>query len=279
MRDKTNRKPKQSANQHPQKPAPKMPPVPAKAQNAEKHDAVISTSANQKRGDKERKNMDKRWITDSIIAGATVGILVVGIFQWCAIRGQWKEMQSSSKDTHELATAAVASNRAWIAPQQMVLGSSVESGLPLKYQIRIVNPGKEPALGVVWNIKTFGVPYVSESETANSVQMGPNGTCVGLEPGPKDGMVLYPAGPTNFWLPLSIPNTPENLILIEDVKRRVKSLFIDGCFVYMATDGKHTSAFRYFLRDIPGQSFVTDKNRNQVAAWNFNAALNGNAAN
>jgi hypothetical protein len=216
--------------------------------------------------------MEKVRTTDMIIAFATVVIALTAIVQGY-------EMVSSSKDTHDLAAATVASNRAWVAPQQIILGSAIESGPPLKYQIRIVNPGKEPALGVAWNVKPFGVPYISEGDGTNNFKLGQNASCAGLEPGEVDGTVVYPTGPANFWLPLSVLSTPENVQLIDEVKKKTKSLVIEGCFVYRTGGGKHTSAFRFFLRDIPDNpSFITGKDGNSIPAWNFNIDLTGNTA-
>jgi hypothetical protein len=92
-------------------------------------------------------------------------------------------------------------------------------------------------------------------------------------------VVLYPFGSGNFWLPLAIPDTPENRSLITDVSQKNKSLLIEGCFAYITETKKHTSAFRFLLRDVPGTSFIANKSGEMVPAWNFNVALSGNDAN
>jgi len=189
----------------------------------------------------------------------------------------WWEIHSGSEDTHKLAEATVASSRAWVAPQQMLLTSSVEAGLPIKYQVRLFNPGKEPALCIVWALKTYGVSYIADGD-GGKAEEGKNEMCANLNPTPERGTVLYPNGPMNFWLPLDIPDTSDNRALLESVQKRQKSLVIDGCFAYVTATQKHTSAFRFFLRDVAGPSFVADKQGNQVPAWNFNLALDGNAA-
>ncbi len=194
----------------------------------------------------------------------------------------WWEIHSGSVDTHNLADAAVASSRAWVAPEQMILDSPVESGLPIRYAVRMVNPGKEPAIGVVWKLRPFGVPYIqnSQPDANDDYQFGPNTTCVGLQPGSVDGVVLYPAGPTADWLPLDIPDTGENRQLVGEVLRKTKSLVIEGCFAYKTGGERHTSSFRFLLRDLPDKpSFVADQNGKQVPAWSFNTELAGNSAN
>jgi hypothetical protein len=188
------------------------------------------------------------------------------------------EVVTGGNDTHTLAVAAIAANRAWLAPDIMNLMSALEAGLPVKYSIHIINTGKEPALGMVWNVKPIGVPYIDPTNP-NTIEMERNVTCDGLEPRPYDGMVLYPVGGTNFWVPLYVPDTTDNQQLIREVLNKTKSLVIDGCFAYRTGGGKHTSAFRFFLRDVSGKSFVADKNGNMVPAWKFNVTLTGNEAN
>jgi hypothetical protein len=212
-----------------------------------------------------------QWAKTAVFMSALAAIFVCG---------QWWEMHAGGVDTHNLASAAVAGSRAWVAPEQMTLGSAVESGLPLKYQVRIVNPGREPALGLVWNVTPTGVPYIPEGAASNSIKFKPNFTCSSLEPSATDGMVLYPSGPTNYWVPLDLPNTAENRQLLDDVMKKAKSLVVDGCFAYRTGGEKHTSAFRFFLRDVSNRSsLVTHKDGNSVPAWNFNATLSGNDAN
>jgi hypothetical protein len=61
--------------------------------------------------------MDKPKWTDGVMAAATVGILIAGIFQWCAMSGQLKEMRSGSADTRKLADSTLAASRAWVVVQ------------------------------------------------------------------------------------------------------------------------------------------------------------------
>ena len=232
---------------------------------------------------KESKNMN--WLqafwqtikspesTNLIMAVATAIIAFYTVFTFRVVKG-------GSVDTRNVAEAALAANRAWVAPDMMILGSPVESGLPLKYQIHIVNVGREPALSVTWKTAPQGVAYIAEGADANSVISARNDTCVGLEPGPLDGTVLYPTQRGNFWIPLTIPDTPHYNALIQRVVNRQQSLLISGCIAYRTTDGKaRTSSFQFFLRDIPGPSFAMGKDGQSSARWNFNVAVDGNSAN
>jgi hypothetical protein len=204
--------------------------------------------------------------TDWIVAIATIVIAICAGAQYF--------------DTHTLAEAALVANRAWVDPEQIVLASSLESEspLPLKYEIRIVNPGKKPALGVVWSVEPTGEPYIPQS--AATLQMPSNTSCNNLHPSSSEGVVLYPAGGANYWVPRDIPSTSANQQLISAVLSRKESLVISGCFAYMTDGETHTSAFRYFLRDIPGKpSFAISKEGKAIPNWNFNVSLNGNTAN
>ncbi|MGA8939212.1 MAG: hypothetical protein WB439_08610 [Acidobacteriaceae bacterium] len=212
-------------------------------------------------------------------ADATVWLTRVTILLAAIAVFNLYEVIEDGTDTRKLADSAVTANRAWIAPEQMILDSPVESGLPLKYQIRIVNPGKEPALDGVWNVKSFGAPYIREGRGPDPTRFGHNSTCEGLHPNKNGGMTVYPSGATNFWIPLSVEDTPDNRILIAAVQNRSQSLVLEGCFAYLTDGAAHTSAFRFFLRDIPGPSFATNKEGTQVEAWNFNATFDGNDAN
>jgi hypothetical protein len=214
----------------------------------------------------------KTVVTDWIMVAATVVIA-------CFAHLQYREMHEGGMDTHKLAEAALVANRAWVHPGVMVLDSSVECGLPLKYQIRIINTGKEPALGVEDKLEATGAPYISDGQAETATAgIVPNETCLGLAPNRSAGMVIYPA--TEYTLPLDIPNTAANLKLINAVLNRNESLVISGCFAYITDGETHTSAFRYFLRDTPGKrSFAISKDGKVVRNWNFNASLNGNNAN
>jgi hypothetical protein len=192
------------------------------------------------------------------------------------------EVIEGGTDTHKLALAALAANRAWLAPNYMYLDSPLENGLPVQYVVKVVNVGREPALGVVWKTTETGVPYIPDSGNHISIQMNRNSTCDGLEPKPPDGMVVYPAGANdlvNDLVPLDIQDSPDNRKLIQDALNRTKSIIIDGCFAYRTGGGKHTSSFRFLLRDKPGQpSSVLNKDGHPVPNWRFNALPSGNEA-
>lgn len=224
----------------------------------------------------------RKWDSAYWTAFATVIMAIFTVVLARVSYLQWRELHKQGYDTEKLAIAAVATSRAWIAPEQMTLGSPVESGLPLRYAVRVMNDGKEPALGVVWQVRAFGVPYIREDNKPGGSGMGLNRTCTDLKTQPENGLVIYPSaeGVPNYWIPMSIPDTAQNRLLLEDVRTKAESLVIEGCFAYHAASQAHTSSFRFFLRDIPSSpSFIAGKDGKPAAAWGFNAVLTGNEAN
>jgi hypothetical protein len=255
------------------KPQPKPPPIPP-VENA-RDGAVVVTPISSDHGEHGKwQNMEKTRTTDKVIAVATVVIAFAAIVQGY-------ELVIGSRDTHNLALAALAANRAWLAPNYMYLDSPLENGLPVQSVVKVVNVGREPALGLVWKTTETGVPYIPDTGD-DPIQTNRNSTCDGLEPKPPDGMVVYPAGANdsvNDLVPLDIQDSPDNRKLLQDALNRTKSIVIDGCFAYRTGGGKHTSSFRFLLRDKPGQpSFVLNKDGHPVPNWRFNALPSGNEA-
>lgn len=203
-----------------------------------------------------------------------------------ALVGSWTliEVIAGGSDTHDLAIAALAANRAWLAPVSMQLAGPLENGLPVAYYVRISNTGKEPALGVIWNVLPRKAPYIPPSNgNEGEAEMGRNETCEGLEPKQATGAVIYPqaTGMTSL-IPLTIPDTADNKKIIDAALNRTGSLVVDGCLVYITGSAKHTSAFRFFLRDEPGKpSFIAGEPSKPSShyEWRFNATLMGNDAN
>src|SRR4051794_28183696 len=48
----------------------------------------------------------------------------------------------------------VAANRAWIAPQSMSLDGPIRASEPFDVTLHTKNVGRDPAVGLNWNIKT-----------------------------------------------------------------------------------------------------------------------------
>ena len=172
-----------------------------------------------------------------------------------------------------------AANHAWLAPSFIQLNRPLEEEAPIAFQIKIMNVGREPALGVVWHTHHYGIPYVPEGTDADAIGFEQNNTCERLNPPKSDGLVIYPSTASTGWLPIVLKDSAENNVLRKDVLARSKTLVIDGCFAYRAEASRRTSAFRYYLRDVPNQPSCVRYASEVRCNWNFNLPFNGNEAN
>jgi hypothetical protein len=190
-----------------------------------------------------------------------------------------RQAADAAKQSADLASEAlVASTRAWLAPSFAMLNTPLENGPPISFQIRMINTGKEPALNAAWDFKYHLIPYV-EPTNSPSENLGPNAVCENVEPAIGAGIVIYPASTTNFWLPLEIPDTPEDRKIVAAALERRNSLVIEGCIAYRTFGKTHKSWFRFFLRDVQGQPSFVMKDGKLLPNWNFNAMITGNGAN
>jgi hypothetical protein len=206
---------------------------------------------------------------------ATIGLFISGERNVEVAR---QSADAAARAADVASEALIASTRAWLAPSFVALNTPIESGPPISFQIHMINSGKEPALNGVWGFKYYLIPYVTPSN-APSENIGPNLTCEGVEPADNAGIIIYPASSTNFWLPLEIPDTPEDRKLISAASERHNSLVIEGCIAYRSSGKTRKSWFRFFLRDVEGQpSFIVNKEGNRVQNWRFNAMTTGNGA-
>jgi hypothetical protein len=181
-------------------------------------------------------------------------------------------------ETHR---ATIEANRAWVGPISMELESSLESGKPINFALHLVNFGREPALGAVWKWDARLAPYVP-AEGPDTSTFGANNACDGIEPNPNGGVSIYPLGGPQYFWPDDLSRVSEYQKWEEAVLARRGTLVIEGCVAYLTMASKHTSAFRFFLRDIPGQpSYVPSQpdKPGSGSRWPFNQALDGNYSN
>jgi len=250
----------------------------------------MTTSEGQNKGGKSaipiapkgKRTVVQKWrltsFSNKVIVVATIVIAIANVIYTVISLLTLAEIRSGSGDTHRLSLAAQAANRAWIEPSNLYLTSALEKGLPITYQIRVTNSGREPALGVVWTVKAIGVPYTREG--SGEYELPPNDTCSGIDPKAKDGLALFPASDIPSVIPFRIEDTPENRQLIDDVLKGRKSLLLAGCFAYLTGGEVHSTSFSRFLRDVPNTpSFVPDQPGKPGSAWRFNKTLTGNEAN
>lgn len=180
----------------------------------------------------------------------------------------------------------VAANRAWLAPVQAILAQPLELGFPVALTIFVFNVGKQPAIGANWAVNVFPYKYIPitgiHDEIANPIP--PNRTCDKIVAKADTGLALYPGTTKSYALPYEIADSQENRALFREVIDHKTTLIVEGCFAYQTFGERHTSMFRFFLRDIPGDSTCSlitegvDKGK-WHCGWNFNAMTSGNEAN
>ncbi len=175
--------------------------------------------------------------------------------------------------------ATIEANRAWVAPKQMVLNQPLENGQPIEFALHLVNFGREPALGVTWRWQPRLVPYVP-LEGSDTTNFGPNDACDGLEPSKEHGFVVYPGTDTRAWVMGDFSQIQDGQSMRQQVLARRGSVVIEGCVAYLTQRERHTSGFRFFLRDVPGTSSWSPGAPGQQGNpnWNFNLTLDGNEA-
>jgi hypothetical protein len=207
---------------------------------------------------------------------ATVGLFISGERNVEVAR----QAANAARQSADLASEAlIANTRAWLAPSFAILNTPLESGPPISFQLHMINTGKEPALNAKWDFKYYLIPYIKPTNSPSDT-LGPNTVCEGVEPANSAGIVIYPATPTtNFWLPLEIPDTPEDRKIVTAALERSNSLVIEGCIAYRIFGKTHKSWFRFFLRDVQGQPSFVMRDGKPAPNWNFNAMTTGNGAN
>ena len=169
----------------------------------------------------------------AVLSITTAALFTLGLVQIGFLIKADRTAGISAKAATEAAEIAqkslVAANRAWLSPTNAILTKPMEGGLPIQIQIHIVNVGREPALGVVWKTNPFPVPYIPLT-SGTEPSIGPNVSCEGLEPREPDGLVIYPPGGTNYWLPFEIEDSGENRKIFEAIMARQSTLIIEGRF-------------------------------------------------
>jgi hypothetical protein len=174
-------------------------------------------------------------------------------------------LYATLQESHD---ATVEANRAWIAVP-FVSHEPLQRGQPVRLQARIVNVGREPALGGVWRFNIYAAPYIPElAGNTRSPDLGQNTMCSSLVPVKgNNGMAVFPVADNKYWIPYA--SNPDRQSSVDAAIDQAESLILDGCFAYWAGNSAHHTAFRFFLRDVRGTSNVQ---------WGFNLATSGNFA-
>jgi len=137
--------------------------------------------------------------------------------------------------------------------------------------VQVNNIGKEPAKDVVYAIKPILGPYMKDSPVTADWS-GLTDPCAGWRPDSGPGVVIFPG--TQYGIPKPLNLSPAEVTAITGQKR---SLTVEGCFRYRTFGILRFSAFRFFLRDVPGPSCAPDEKGKMQCAWKFNDIPSGRA--
>jgi hypothetical protein len=150
--------------------------------------------------DQEHRASEQRYWTQqnqisqgalAVSAAALAFLIVTAIVAYRTFQETRKQAKAAVNSNQINQKNMVASNRAWVAPDFVVLTKPLESGEPLHIQLRLQNTGHQPATGLIWKFNTFAVAYVP---IGGDVEISaPNKTCERLDPSESKGVVIYPS--------------------------------------------------------------------------------------
>ncbi len=204
---------------------------------------------------------DANEVKDRAINVATLFLVFLTVLftflTWRTLSGQLDEMKAASIQTQRIinansvlvdaatkqaAAAAqsaetarasyLASQRAWIGPNNARISANPEVGKDLKIFVDYNNFGREPAVNAVFDTDVF---TASDDEDRAGKVMGKAKAfvdqCIDMWK-PTQGTVVYPStgglGSTAY----NLYKIADKSLIDSDVVGGKKSIFIDGCFVY-----------------------------------------------
>ncbi len=205
-----------------------------------------------------------------VTALATIAIAILTAFyvgyaknQWMVMHAQLEEIRSSSTQTDKLIAAStvqseaskisaetarqtlIASQRAWLGPNDAKLDGTPVVGKKLNVFISFHNTGKEPARNVALMVDKNAVTPMEEPagifHWKNLIFLN---KCLNLKER-EAGQIIYPStgfASVTFMSPL------QEDIIDEDIVTGKKWLMIEGCFAYKTFGKTRHSAFCYFYK-------------------------------
>ena len=204
----------------------------------------------------------------------TAGLLAAAILQWATLDATLRETRKLTIAAHMQATAAtdavklakaandlaqasatasaemaqqafIASQRAWLGPNDAKLDEAPVAGKKLAVSITFHNTGREPARNVAWIVEKFiATPEEERQGLLSWKSMIFLEKCLNLKER-ESGQVVYPS--TGF-ASATLISQLEQEIIDEDLVIGKKWLIIHGCFVYRTFDKVRHSAFCYFYK-------------------------------
>lgn len=169
------------------------------------------------------------------VAVATILLVVVGIFGVLVTQ-----------------RALELSERAWITPIGAQLISPIENGKPLRFILKFINTGRQPARDIEVQFQNSTIDgYDTQTTDLKNIKVAENTACVNLVP--KRGRPPMPPTSGNATLAIiedTIHGQPA-FTADDRIIRGDKFYVIHGCLAYEAYEKTRQTAFCYILESTP----------------------------
>jgi hypothetical protein len=175
-----------------------------------------------------------------------------------------KQAQAAIDSAKTAQENMVASQRAWVGPRNAKSVPGPELGKKLNIIIEYQNTRREPALETIFDTEVFTATSEQNASGAVAGRVNDFISACKIKWIPTQKGVVFPAGATGSAYEMTA--TPPVDLIDQDVIDGIKTVFIDGCFVYKSAHGIHRSSFCY--------SF----NTKVTTPTNWNICLTGNDA-
>jgi hypothetical protein len=202
------------------------------------------------RNEEQREDTGKKWRE-----WITIGLLICTfiavswqVYEMIKVYGPIAEQaRAATRQAENSEKALIASQRAWVGPQNATLSAEPSAGMPLDITVQYQNSGRDPALGFVSAARTF---TATESEiiagtAAEEMQSYMKACKTGLAE--EHGRVVYPTTSglgSGYTFTQKVPGS-----LIDDaVVSGAKTLIVEGCFLYRTFGVPRHSYFCYFYQ-------------------------------
>jgi hypothetical protein len=157
----------------------------------------------------------------------------------------------------------VASQRAWVGPRNAKSLAGPELEKNLNITIEYQNTGHEPALDTIFDVDVFVAKEEDDPGAAVDKINDFISKCK-MKWVPLQRTVVFPTGSSSAAYELTAPLDAS--LIDQDVLDGLKTIFVDGCFVYKTVAGIRRSSFCYFF------------NIKKTKPNNWNVCLVGNDA-
>ncbi|MGA2492001.1 MAG: hypothetical protein ABSF67_03520 [Roseiarcus sp.] len=165
------------------------------------------------------------------VAAATVFLVVVGV---------WGVLETKH--------ALESTQRAWISPISAQLNVKLEASKGIRFQVNILNSGREPAVDVNFRIQNAIIEsYDPRVTDMSNITVPQNSSCSTLEP--LEGRLIIPPTSQGVLFQENLDSQHGEPSLLADDKMISGSKFYvaEGCIAYKTYQSRHISSFCYIM--------------------------------